>query len=579
MLIMSIILAIVTMALVATIFEAIETNGTFTVDDDSERIERRFSGSKALWAKNKLWVIAAGVIVGVINYSIPKLGSANGWLALVFMALLIALQVSLLTYWRKNGSNIREAVPFVLLTVLLFFIMSSTAWAISMLVISKFVTSLITTIPAVVLVASLGFIVVDLLYFQSREIDEDETSRSRRLTLGRVAIVVTLAIIVVLLATMVSWGSLGEIDNVSQANADEDTTGNARQANASEDAADGWLHFYNLDVASDDDPDNDFNFGPSAYTEGADAKSVDAEFRKRLKVDTALAAASTAVVDAKVKTRYLGEFYESCKGDWAKTMNSAKERWSNDQTSYYEELDAFFKFLDAAEKVEIRDCQLVSDQMYMNPYTASGNPDVIVLKTDDHSGHELVYTWKVKDDEFSVAFRLECGFQPTDVAELMNITPTTIEDLTSTTTTSGGGTPSGDTPTSEDDLSRNKNPNLAPKKNTEPNDDSGPGPNTNSGGNSSTEEKSTNSNKYSSYEEYRKDTDNLNDTNANQKVGGDSNTSSTPSGSASVDSNADAGTGHGGVDKATEVTKPAKEAATGTSIDSTPGEAWGGPSD
>ena len=570
MLIMSIILAIVTMILIMAAFEAVRTDGTFIVSDGCTG--KKFSGFKAISSDNVWWVVAAGVIVGVVNYTAPKLGMTNGWLAPVFMALLIVLQVGLLAYWRKNGGCTREAVPFVLLTVLLFFTMSSAAWATSVLTTSKFVTSLITVIPAVMLTASIGFIIIDLLYFQSREIDEDKVAKSRDLALGRAAFAITIAIILALLATMVAWGSLSG-------------TGSIRQANASENAAGGWLHFYNLDVKADDDSSNDFNFGPSvAFTEGADAKSVDAEFRSRLKVDPALAAATTAAIDAVVGTRYLGEFYDSCSGDWAKTMNASKERWASDQQSFYKELDALFAFMNKAS-VSVRDCQSVSDQMYMNPYTASGNPDVIVLKTDDHSGHEIVYSFRIKDNTFEVAFRLECGFQPTDVAEVMSITPTTIEELTTTTTTTttpgDGDTPGGDTPTPDNPPvpGYSKDPSLAPKENTEPNDDPGPGPDTNSGGNSSTEEKSTNSNNYSSYDEYRKDMDAMNDTNASQKVGGDSNAPSTPSGGANVDSNADAGTGYGGVDKATEVTEPAKEADTGTSIDSTPGEAWGGPSD
>ncbi len=575
---LSVILGFVIAIVAATAIEGIETDGKFVVVGDGTA-EKKFSAFRNIPTNMVWWIFAIGFGVAVINYATPKLTTTFLWLAPLFMLVLIMLLIGMLIYWRREGGGVIEAIPFVIFAVLVFFTLQSTAWASASLTTSKFVTSIITAIPTVMMIVTIGFMPIDWLYFRANHEDE-EAEAKRNLTLGRIAIAVTTTIILAFLATTVAWSDLNLNDSVKSS---------ARQANAAESAAGGWLHFYNLDLQGGSTED-DFNFGPNAFVEGSNAKSFDVEFRNRLKVDPALAAASTAVVDAKVGTRYLGEFYESCSGDWAKTMNSAKERWASDQAAYYKELDAFFKFLDAAE-VEIRDCQSVSDQMYMNPYTASGNPDVIVLKTDNHAGHELVYTFKIKDNEFSVAFRLECGFQPTDVAEVMQITPQTVEEFTTTTTTTttttgggdtpGGDTPGGDTPTPDipDTPGYNKDPNLAPKENTEPNDDPGPGPDTNSGGDSSTEEKSTNSTNYSSYDEYRKDMDNMNDTNASQKVGGDSNTPSTPSGGANVDSNASAGTGYGGVDKATEVTEPAKEADTGNSINSTPGEAWGGPSD
>lgn len=522
----------------------------FNKSDDNDKDNNNGWCSKIKgWCSNREWFFAilAGVIVGMMAYL------ATTKLAVLSLIVLMALDICLCLWWKRDGSSGGEMVPFIALAVLIWLPANSAAWAIASLTDSTFLTSVITKLPVLVLVASIGFFVIDLFRFRASDVDVQGSELQKRdLAISWVVTGVTILIAVVL---MVPCG-----------------VAEGRSKIGSEITAD-WLHFYNLDSANDDDPDNDFNFGPSAYTEGADAKSVDAEFRRRLKVDPALAAATTATIDAKVGTHYLGEFYESCKDDWVETINSAKERWSSDQEAYYKELDAFLGFLDTAE-VEIRDCQSVSDQMWMNPRTVSGDPDVCVLKTDDHSGHELVYTFNLKDNTFEVAFRLECGFQPTDVAEIMGIE---TQDYTTfvTSVTPGGDTPTPDNPTP----SYNKDPSKAPKENTEPNDDSGSGSNTSSGGNSSTEEKSTNSNNYSSYDEYRKDMDAMNDANASQKVGGDSNTPSASSGGANVDSNADAGTGYGGIDKPTEATEPAKEAGTSDSIDSSPGEVWGGPSD
>ena len=112
------------------------------------------------------------------------------------------------------------------------------------------------------------------------------------------------------------------------------------------------------------------------------------------------------------------------------------------------------------------------------------------------------------------------------------------------------------TPTSDSDSPKtgyNKDPNLAPKENTEPNDDPGPGPDTNNGVGAifSTEDQPENSNHYTSYEEYREDMEELAEINQNQKTGEDDNTPTVVVvDSENIDNNADEGTGYGGINSA-----------------------------
>ena len=467
--------------------------------------------------KGWLFAILAGVIVGVALYL-----ATTTELAVLSLIVLIAANVCFCLWWKRDGNRPKEIVPFIILAVLIWLSAESAAWKVTSFINSTFLTSVITMLPTLMLVISIGFFVVDLLCFRASDVDASGSKLQKRdLVPSRVAIGATILIAVVLLATMTAC---------SVAKGDDD-----------------WPHFYHHDVATDDDPDNNFNFGPSAFTEGADAESVYGELKDRLEDDPALAAAIMATIDAKkIGTPFLGEFYESCEGVWEKTMNSAKDCWLSDREAYLEKRDKLLERLDTAE-VEIRDCQSVSDQMYMCSDEESEVPYVRDVKTDDHSGHEIVFSWQIKENTFEIALRLECGFQPTDVAEIMGIEAQDYATFVASVTP-GGDTSTPDNPTP----SYNKDPNKGPKENTEPNDDSGSGSNTSSGGgNSSTEEKSTNSNNYSSYDEYRKDMDAMND----------------------------AGTDYGGIDKPTEVTEPVKEAGTGDSIDSSPGKVWGGPTD
>ena len=184
-----------------------------------------------------------------------------------------------------------------------------------------------------------------------------------------------------------------------------------------------WFDFYNLSIQEDGKGENDFDFGPKPA--GETASEIAKEHRERLRIDPALGAADIAWADALLGTRYLGEFYESCKHDWAKTINAAKERFMEDHEAYDEVLDAFMK-MQAKAKVYMQDGEIMEDQMYMNPYTIDGYPDVIVLKTPNHKGKFLVYEYTIKGTGVvKVAYRIDCGFQPTDVQKVMNITPAT----------------------------------------------------------------------------------------------------------------------------------------------------------
>lgn len=184
-----------------------------------------------------------------------------------------------------------------------------------------------------------------------------------------------------------------------------------------------WFDFYNLSIQEDGKGENDFDFGPKPA--GETASEIAKEHRERLRIDPALGAADIAWADALLGTRYLGEFYESCKHDWAKTINAAKERFMEDHEAYDKVLDAFMK-MQAKAKVYVQDGEVMEDQMYMNPYTIDGYPDVIVLKTPNHKGKFLVYEYTIKGTGVvRVAYRIDCGFQPTDVQKVMNITPAT----------------------------------------------------------------------------------------------------------------------------------------------------------
>ena len=328
--------------------------------------------------------------------------------------------------------------------------------------------------------------------------------------------------------------------------------------------ADTWYHFYNSELQTNSDKKDDFNFGPNPYVEGKDAKYYDGIFRETLRKDPAIGAADIAWLDANVGTRYLGEFYESCKEDWAKTINQAKVTWMKDESTYNKTLEAFFKYIDRAEvSMEYRDSGL-DDQMYMNPDTVDGVPDVVVFDTLDHEGWFLVYTFEIKGastttgsdgkpKDIAVAYRIDCRFQPTNVEKVMKITPqeNPITPSNPTSTPTSKPTPSEPTP-SEPTPSYNKDKTQGTQGEVvQPNDNPGPGPSTNNGAGAqySTEDKPTNSN-HMTDTQYQQTIQNL-ENNPGQAGGTPNTPTVTTPANTNVDNNGDSGNGNGGIDEPT----------------------------
>ncbi|MBR2725360.1 hypothetical protein IKE97_01780 [Candidatus Saccharibacteria bacterium] len=518
------------------------------------------------------WIKAStiGVVVGTADFLLTV---ADAFLATAALVCLVAVICYLVYWWHQEGGYLKEMVPFLVAFIPIFLVMKANAARIVEFIDQPFWGSVINALPAIIIVIALGLIVADFFHFRYTEIDGEDSDAMR---LHRVGAIAALGIMAVLVAgtvcSAINWSALSPATAYGD---DDGTEGDG-----------GWAYFFNLVVRDDEDPDNDFNFGPCP--EDDDAAGYDEEFRSRIVEDPALGAADMAWLDAIVGTRYLGEFYQSCRGDWAKTINRSKEEFIANPVLYSNTREAFFKFLDKAT-VTVETRLGLEDQMYMNGYTKDGVPDVIVLKTKNHSGKFLVYTFKIKGNTFRVGYRIECGFQPTNVEAVMGIKP----QSTPKKPKKPGKPANGDNGKPKKPSKPGKGDNGKPSYDKDPkdgkyddgesNDDKGPHEDTNNPSDPQHSTKDTpdsSSNSGGTYEDYRKDQKEKEDTNANQKEGGDSNAPSTkPSSGTKTDNNGDSGTGHGGADTSTPTSDKAKEADTGKPVKDKPGEAWEGPSD
>ena len=526
--ILSIVIFLVMFLLVATAESLLSRNENgeeiiFTGKEPKEMAKAVIASSQKGGAGRALII---SLVPALTNFLLTKAPD----LAVVFGVALIATMAYIAYWWHKGGSEIIEMLPFIGMEIVLFMELRAVCLMFSAkLSLDGFAHSIVSITPVVLLIGAVGFFVVDALAYNNK------------VPAKRAAAVATVAVI----ALTVLMNMKGGASSIATA------------------APGPWYHFYNSDLQNDEDKDNDFNFGPSAYAETTTAETADKEFRERLAKDPALGAADMAWLDSIVKTRFIGVFYDEADGAWDAAINKAKEGWLKaGEDEYKKVVNTFFNYLNKATKVEIIErTSGLDDQMYMNPVTIDGVPDVIVLETENHTGHFLRYTFEIKGEEFTVEYRLECGFQPCNVQAQMGIKPQNTPIVpTNTPEPSPSPTP---TPTPTPEPEPEPEPKKDPSKSKVlPNDDDGPGENTNSGGRESTKDKPTNSN-HMTYPEYKNEIEKLKEINENQRVGGDSNEPSTPTPpNTTVKSNAEDGTGNGGVDAPTPVKEPAKAAET-----------------
>jgi hypothetical protein len=199
------------------------------------------------------------------------------------------------------------------------------------------------------------------------------------------------------------------------------------------------------------------------------------------------------------------------------------------------------------------------------------------METDEHEGHFLVYTFKIKNTKkVEVAYRIECGFQPCNVAKAMKITPQKRSGGGIKPITGGGGKPTisggGPTPTPKPTPTPTPTPTPKPKKDPKqgppiiPNDNPGPGENTNNPADPNHSKKEQpNSSTTQTQREYQDTIKQMEEANKDAG-GGDTPSTPPPTAGATVDSGASEAS------KPAETTEKVEEVKNDSS-----GSSWDGP--
>ena len=366
-------------------------------------------------------------------------------------------------------------------------------------------------------------------------------------------------------------------------------------------SADDWYWLYHWDVMGGDTADDD-DFGKNPLDTilankvargelavkdlaGKTEKELYAlitfdevfeEFMDELGFDPVKGAAVMGYYDVVFGTDFLGGHSTELKDHPDALMDRINEMsmyWLQHQDEYYKVLNSFIATLKRSDEAEIRYSDGgLDDQMYMWGETPDGVPRVIVMASTDHSGFVLTFRRYIKGTtKKEVNYRINCGFQPTNVGKVANVTiqpnpknpPSTGGGGSSTgggsTPSTGGGQPSTGGGTSGGGYipyipptyySKDQSHSSASGKNDDPGIKNDPSTNTGVGSKKSSEDLPDNSD-HGSVKEYEERIDWV----ADNRIAGDDNkpTADPPKPDTDVKDNAKDGTGNGGVDKGTPV--------------------------
>ena len=534
------------------------------------------------------WIVA--FILATISGLVHKyVGSVGGWWTILFW--LMMLGCIYYTAWEFTcaGTEWLEWVPFMAAIVVMGIPFMAANVAVQKTVLASagvFWKSVFDIVSWLLLLAAQVWMLWHLL--------------CRREWYSWLTALCALALIAVLLLSVfgIEWGALSSGSEKAAVEATDSQPKQLVVVKETEPQAtepqETELKYVHDIVLVDDDPMNDFNFGPDAIWTVVNRKLADGKLTKEqvedCKGDRAkLAKLVTAdeLLDELLESIHdpagLAAFWASLSVrlhipfaddaamfsfDGEKNMdrtNAMAKVWDADPDRFEQDYKKLCKFLARIYSVEIREVKNISNQMYMWGFEVAELPDVVFYESDEDEAIVLVLTWAIKGEMVKLEYNTICDFQLIDGAEDFGVTPKPKPVNPNPPEPDPDPTPA---PYSKD-------PTQGVPIGGEYHADS-PGTDTNNGVGStvSAADSGTNSGNMTATE-YSEAMEELEEVSTGQQVGGNPNTPSTPTPTgANIDNNGDSGTGNDGIDEPTPTIPTEPEIATDPV-----GTEWGGPPD
>lgn len=393
------------------------------------------------------WITA--IILALVSGVTQKyVGSVGTWSVLFWLAMLACIGY---TAWEFTcaGTEWREWLPFAVAIAVMGIPFMAANVAVQKTLLASagvFWKSVFDILSWLLLLAAQAWMLQHLLW--RREWDNWAKA------LGILALIVAL----LLLIFGIEWGALSgpekatTSDPVNQGNTSVGGGDNKPTEPKETESQETELKYVHDLVLVDDDPMNDFNFGPDAIWTVVNRKLADGKLTKEqvedCKGDRAkLAKLVTAdelleeLLDSVHDPAGLAAFWASLSVrlhipfaddaamfsfDGEKNMdrtNAMAKVWDADPERLERDYKKLCQFLARIYSVEIREVKNISNQMYMFGFDVAELPNVVFYESDENEAIVLVLTWAIKGELVKLEYNTICDFQLINGAEDFGVTP------------------------------------------------------------------------------------------------------------------------------------------------------------
>ena len=190
-----------------------------------------------------------------------------------------------------------------------------------------------------------------------------------------------------------------------------------------------WYHVRNNDLQEDEDHSDDWNFGPNPWKDGLTVEEAVKDHASAYHEDPLQLACDITVVEAVVEQNDVSRADDAFIFERQKRFMSSQEEMAKAATA----LDTYLAgaevyIVDIIDgKVTLQEkgiSTVVTDQVQVKSYLINwevGFAQPLVREFPSAEGHALVYVFNVKSRVVYVMFRIECGYQPLNVGEILPV--------------------------------------------------------------------------------------------------------------------------------------------------------------
>ncbi len=115
---------------------------------------------------NEKWEQA--VLAGIAIALIVIFSTKAWWLAAICYVLMIGFDFVLLKWWHEEGSDFLEILPFIAISMVFYLILGIVAGDVARAVNNELISSILTTIPGVMIIVNIGYYVFEVFMFRAR---------------------------------------------------------------------------------------------------------------------------------------------------------------------------------------------------------------------------------------------------------------------------------------------------------------------------------------------------------------------------------------------------------------------------